>query len=177
MIIGLVGPSGTKKTSVAKHLEEAHGFARIHAGAGVKRAARAFGLTKAQTRDKGAKDQPTMQLGGKPPRALMEAIGTAVEDAVPGAIPEMLHRRVAKRMAKGMSVVVDGVRSPRQAKVLKDMGGVMVRTDNGVSIDPSKTMDQRAAAIKTDYTLDTSGKKADRKAAADRMLTDLRSGN
>ena len=49
MFIGSDRPSGSHKTAIAKRLEKAHGFTRIHAGRPVKNAVRAFELTKAQT--------------------------------------------------------------------------------------------------------------------------------
>jgi dephospho-CoA kinase len=174
MLIGLTGPSGSHKTSIAKHLVKAHGFVRLHAGRPVKRAVQAFGLTKTHTDGK-LKDNPTMLLGGAAPRDLMEAVGNAVHEAAPHATSMILQRRVQKRLAKGQAVVVDGVRSPVEAATLKRMGGVIVRADNGSVPDPEKPMDRRQATVASEYTIDTSGSKQQRKAAADRMIADLRS--
>jgi hypothetical protein len=124
-----------------------------------------------------AKDMPTDHLGGASPRRLMEAMSSAVENAAPKAISEIMRRRITPHLQRGRSVVVDGIRSPTQAQTVKNMGGFVVRVDNGRRPDPQKPMDQRAATIKADYTLDTSGKKADRKAACDKMLGDLREPN
>jgi dephospho-CoA kinase len=174
MILGITGNSGSKKSSVAKQLARAHGFDRIHAGMPLKRAMRkGLGLTKAQT-DGDLRERPTMQLGGVEPRQLMEATSDAWHKAAPHATSVVMQRRVAKRMAKGHSVVVEGVRSPVEAAMLKHMGGTILRCDNGSSPDPSKPMDKLAAAIKVDYTIDTSGKKSERKAAVDKMLQDIR---
>jgi hypothetical protein len=42
----------------------------------------------------------------------------------------------------------------------------------GTPFDGRKPMDMRSATIHTDYTVDTSGEKKDRKAACDRMFVD-----
>jgi hypothetical protein len=174
VIIGLTGASGSRKTSVAKHLKRQHGYARMHAGKPVKKAAQAFGVTDYHT-DADGRDNPTALLGGARPRDLMEAIGNAVSEATPHAIPAMLQRRVAAKLATGRSLVVDGIRTAQQADVVRRLGGMIVRTDNGKPVDPTKPMDRRASAIKVDYTIDTSGKKSERKAAVDKMLQDIRS--
>ena len=84
MFIGSDRPSGSHKTAIAKRLEKAHGFTRIHAGRPVKNAVRAFELTKAQT-DGDLRDTPTMRLGGAAPRNNMEAWGDGTREAAPHA--------------------------------------------------------------------------------------------
>jgi dephospho-CoA kinase len=168
MILGLCGPSGSRKTAVAKHLAKQHGFSKIHAGKPIKSGlAFGFNLTPDQ-----AKDMPTMKLGGATPRAPLEAFGNAVHEQAPMATSAVMRPRIARRVAKGQHVVVDGVRSPIEANTIRQMGGVMVRVDNGTPFDGRKPMDMRSATIHTDYTLDTSGSKKDRKTACDRMFAD-----
>lgn len=175
MLIGITGPSGSQKTAVAKHLCKAHGFCRVHAGTPVKKAVRMLAsLTKAQTEGK-LRDNPTMRLGGASPRDLMEAVGDATHQAAPNATSVVLQRRVQKRLAAGQSIVVDGVRSPVEAATIKRMGGHMIRADNGTEPDLGKPMDRRQAAIRSDQSVDTSGKKKELRAATDQMLVDLRS--
>lgn len=174
MIIGLVAPSGSWKTQVAKHLETMHGFERMHAGAPIKEMVRtASGMTKEQMR-RGMKDTPTMRLGGKSPRDLLEATGHAVHMATPELTAMRLEGRIHKARGMGHSnIVVDGVRSPREAAVIQRLGGMMVRCDNGKEADSSMPMDVMQRAVPSSYTLDTSGpKKSDRHAKADQMLRD-----
>ena len=172
MIIGITGPSGSRKTAISKHLAKRHGFARMHAGMPVKKGFRAgFELGPEHTSGK-AKDHPTQLLGGAITREAMEAVGKALHDAAPKATSAVLQRRLAQ-LGQGSDVVVDGVRSPIEAATLRRLGGVMIRADNGTVADPSKPLDLMQSTIKVDYTVDTSGKKKDRKAAADRMLADL----
>jgi len=173
MLIGLTGPSGSYKTQVAKHLQKAHGFARMHAGAPVKAAVRAMsGMNRKQVRK--AKDAPTMLLAGANSRDLHEAVGDATHEAAPDLTAMRLERRIRKQMAKGQSnIVVDGVRSPREAAAIQRMGGMIVRADNGTEPDDSKPMDVRQKSVMSTYSLDTSGpKKSDRHAKADAMLRD-----
>ena len=92
-------------------------------------------------------------------------------------------------LAAGHSVVVDGVRSPEEAKTIMRMDGTMVRVDNGNAPDPEKPMDQMQAKIATKYSIDSrlrgDGSEKDRKkatrkhlqAAADRLLDTLNQSN
>jgi dephospho-CoA kinase len=173
MIIGITGPSGSRKTSVVKHLAKRHGFARLHAGMPVKKGLRlGFELAPVHTSGK-AKDNATQLLGGAVVRDAMEAAGSAIHDVAPKATSVVMQRRVMQRVAKGRDVVVDGLRSPVEAATLRRLGGVIVRADNGKEPDPSKPLDLRQAEIVADQSVDTSGKKKARKAAADQMLADL----
>jgi hypothetical protein len=174
MIVGLTGPSGSRKTQVAKHLQRAHGFARIHAGAPVKAAIRAAaGMTREQVR--ATKNGSTMMLAGADNRDLHEAVSAAVHGAAPELTAHKMQSRVAQLAAQGKHVVVDGIRSPVEAAALQRMGGIIARADNGQPLDPQKPMDRMQAAVMSSYTIDTSsGKKADRQTAADRMLDDVR---
>lgn len=174
MLIGVTGNSGSKKTGVTKYLRNAYGFARIHAGMPIKKAAaEGFGLPQAMVAGK-AKDMETAILGGARPRDLMEAMSEAVARKAPMAISASMRRRIGKHAAAGRSVVVDGIRSPQQAQTIKELGGYVVRVDRGTSIDPKKPTDASAAMVKVDYTISTAGSKKDRKAACDKMLDDLR---
>jgi dephospho-CoA kinase len=95
MLIGLVGPSGSHKTAVAKYLRKRHGFASVHAGEPVKRGFRAgFGLAKAHTAG-AAKDNPTALLGGANARDVMEAAGAAIHSAAPWATSTVMRRRTS----------------------------------------------------------------------------------
>jgi hypothetical protein len=172
MLVGITGPSGSKKTFVARHLVKRHGFSMIHAGACVKEGMRAgFGLNRADVDGKG-RDAPSLKLGGVAPRGPLEGFGNAVHDQAPLATSAVMRPRIARRVAKGMDVVVDGVRSPVEAETIRQMGGRIVRADNGTPFDGRKPMDMRSATIHTDYTIDTSGSKKARKAACDRMFAD-----
>ncbi len=175
MLIGVTGPSGSSKTKIAKRLQKAHGFSRMHAGRPVKRMMRAgFGLTKEQTDGK-LRDVPTMRLGGAAFRDGSEAVGKAVHDAMPHATSVEMVRRVQKRLAAGQSVVVDGVRSPVEAAAIRKMGGMIVRADDGSArgTDSSMPMDDMQWSVSpVDYTLDTSDENSIG-AKCDAMVADM----
>lgn len=174
MLIGLTGPSGAHKTVIAKRLEAAHGFDRIHAGDPIKNGLRAgFKLGKNQVRGKG-KDHPAHQLGGATPRSVLEAQGTGTAIAAPGATATRLHKRLMKRLSRGKNVVVDGVRQEAEAGVIRRLGGHIIRADNGKDPDDSMPMDKRQASIIADSSINTSGKKKDiRKATDDHIMRHL----
>lgn len=172
-IIGLVGPSGSHKSRVSKHLRKMHGFSRIHAGMPIKKAVRkGFNLKKSQTAGNG-KDQPSMKLGGAHPRAVMEAMADAQHSVAPDAITHSMRKRIIKRLAKGNSVVIDGVRTPEQAECIKAMGGHLCRVDNGKGPDPRKPMDMKQQNIQCDQTLDSSQGKNHLKQECDAYMQKL----
>lgn len=175
MLVGLVGPSGSMKTQVAKHLENMHGFERMHMGMPVKAAVRAMtGMTK-EMMGRPGKDMPTMKLGGKTPRDMMEAVGMAMHQTSPDLTANQMESRIHQAMAQGKNnIVVDGIRSPREAAMMRRMGGMIVRCDNGMEMaSMAMPMDRMQNDIQQNYTLDTSGPtKMERCAKADQMLRD-----
>jgi hypothetical protein len=159
LLVGLTGPSGAHKTVIAKRFEKRFGFDRIHAGDPIKNGLReGFKLDKSQVRGKG-KDRPAHQLGGATPRSVLEAQGTGTSVAAPGATATRLHKRLMKRMSRGKNVVVDGVRQEAEARVIRRLGGHIIRADNGEKPNESMPMDKKQASIIADSTIDTSGKK------------------
>lgn len=156
MIVGLTGPSGSRKTVAAKHLERQYGFRRMHAGEPIKKAVEAMGgLRKDQVR-RSAKDKPATGLNGHKPRTALEAVGVAAHSALPGLTASHLHRRIMKQVQKGRHVVVDGVRDQSEADVVKRFGGTMLRMDNGKKPAQSQPMDKRQDNVRADSRIDTS---------------------
>jgi hypothetical protein len=173
MLVGLTGPSGSKKTIVSKHLADAHNFSRIHAGAPIKKGMRVgFGLTKAEMQGK-AMERPNVKLGGQTPRTVSEAQAVSTHKLAPTATAQVIRKRAGARMAKGRDVVVDGVRSPHEAAMIRKMGGTIWRVDNGKGPDPRLPMDQMQEGIEADHTLDSSGRKRELKSQADDLVAKM----
>lgn len=170
MIIGLTGPSGSKKTVAAKRLQKNWGFTRIHVGDPIKKAVRdGFGLKKKQVMNVG-KDTPAPQLGGATPRSVMEAYGVGIHTAAPKATAIKLHKKLMKAISRGKSVAVDGVRSPHEAALIKSMGGTIWRMDNNKGADVNLPMDKRAELVKADSLVDSSKSKEDIQANVDSQM-------
>lgn len=174
MLIGLVAPSGTGKSAVAKHLQKAHGFKRYHAGEPLKRAFRkGFGLSKAEVGGDKAIDDPARKLGGVEARTVMDAASDAVHRTAPKATAFALGAKL-DRAPRGRDVVVDGVRSSHEADAIRRRGGVIVRVRrDGHDPDPALAMDRLQAAVNADHTIVHPGDKAGLKANTDELVRRL----
>lgn len=187
MLIGLTGHSGARKTVVAKRLERAHGFIRLHAGQPVKRAFRAIaGMTKRDLRH--AKGGHAPEIGGAAVRDALEAHSAADYAIDPGHTARALHQRLVaavaggnpvalKKALKKARVVIDGVRKPEEAAMIRALGGQIWRADDGKGHNPALPMDRLQAGIVADRSLDTSsGDKGVIRATADAALMDALHG-
>lgn len=170
MLVGLTGPSGSFKTRVAKRLEKAHGFNRMHVADKLKDGfAEAHGLSKADMTKPGI-ERPNAKLGGASVRDTMEVTSDALHEIAPKATAMSIRKRAMPQLAKGKSVVFDGVRSPAEADQIRKMGGEIWRCDNGQKLDEKLPMNKRQAAVKEDKKIDTSGSKGDTRANVDTMM-------
>lgn len=173
-LLGLVAPAGNGKTKAAKYLAKAYGMKRLHAGDPVKKAVRAaYGLSKADVTDDNLKDSPNhAQLGGLKPRDVLDAHGGAVMNTSPRATAMQLHKRIMKAQAKGQHVVVEGVRQPAEAALIKSMGGHLIGVDGGKAPADDKQMEQSAASIVTDHMVSATAEGGKAKKAAMRAGLD-----
>jgi hypothetical protein len=173
MLVGLVAPSGSGKSWASKHLRKRYGFKRVHAGAPVKWGFRkGFGLSR-QDVDGKRKDRPNMKLGGVAPRAPLEAMSKGVHDTAPMATTIAMRPKIMRAMGKGRDVVVDGVRSEKEANFIKDQGGHIVGIDTGKSVDPSKPTDLMQADIILDHVVKAEPDKKSVRAGIDKLMTKL----
>ena len=124
-VIGILGVAGSGKTLVSKHLSEQHGYTRMRFADPIKRMLKALGLTDEQL-DGDAKMTGLPQFGGATPRAMMQSLGTEWgRRQVYGDIWINVLRAEAMRCTTPL--VVDDVRFPNEATLIKDMGGVLWR--------------------------------------------------
>lgn len=157
VIIGLVGPSGSGKTTVCQHLIKRYGFVRIHAANPLKQGyCTIFGVPKAAT-EQPTVEEPAAYLGGVTPRAVLEQLGDRLHEVAPWALPKTLDKRL-KNMERmdgrgGQArIVVDGIRRPNEAMIVRGHGGKIVRLD-GAAVDPEKPCDATQALVDHDHTL------------------------
>jgi hypothetical protein len=139
-IIGLCGLAGSGKSTLARHLADAHGYVIIPFARPLKAMARAFGLTHREMAGD-LKESPCPALCGKTPRQFMQWLGTefgrqmigqeiwveawkrAVEDAHNDAVADLCDAR-----ARAL-IVADDVRFDNEARVARDLGGIIIRIE------------------------------------------------
>ena len=126
-IIGLTGPIGSGKTSVANILCQDFGFVRVRFAGPLKNMMTTLGLTLAEIEGE-LKEKPCALLCGKTPRHAMQTIGTEWGRNLIGEdLWVNAWRHQVNKMIETQPVVCDDVRFANEAKAIRDMGGLVVR--------------------------------------------------
>lgn len=126
MIIGLCGPAGAGKSTVAAHLVAHHGFVRVRFAGPLKAMMRALGCSEREV-DGNLKEAPCALLGGRTPRQAMQWLGT--EWGREMVDPQLWLRAWAAEAERHDRVVCDDVRFPNEEAAIRGRGGVIVRID------------------------------------------------
>lgn len=128
-VVGLHGPKGSGKTTVARHLERYHGFKRIAFADPVKD----FAYNIAPTPVKWAVDlagwDRLKRFG--PFRRYLQRVGTEGGRRIidRDVWVMVLERRARAVLADGVPVVVDDVRFENEAELIHELGGVVLHID------------------------------------------------
>jgi hypothetical protein len=163
LVVGITGTAGSGKTTAARIMCDRYDFSRVRIAEPIKRMARALGLTHDQV-DGPLKDIPLDELCGKTPRYVMQTLGTEWGRRMVG---EDIWVRVAEKeirrlMSNGVSVVVDDVRFPDEASMIKNLGGAVVRIENPVVTQSTAHESERHIFnIEVDYVIVNGGSIAD----------------
>ena len=154
MIIGICGPAGAGKTTVAEIL--------CAAGTGVsipladplyKGLAAMFGLSEADLSDRWMKEQPIDWIG-QSPRRLLQTLGTEWGRAVVGDdiwVTICLRRAHQNLQAGFRTVVIPDVRFENEARAIRAAGGIIIRVTR-----PSGCVDGEAMRHSSEGGIDES---------------------
>ena len=129
-IIGLSGLAGAGKSTVARHLQDEHGYRVVPFAGPLKAMARAFGLT-AREMAGDLKEKPCAALCGKTPRQFMQWLGTEFgrEMIGPDVWVEAWRRTIDEALTDENGIVADDVRFPNEAEAIRAMGGIVIRIE------------------------------------------------
>jgi len=128
-IIGFCGLIGSGKTSAALHLVNAHNWRRLRFADPLKAALRALGCTDTEI-DGDRKEVPSGLLCGHTPRHAMQTLGTEWgRDMIGPDFWENAWCVALARVPAGISVVVDDVRFPSEARIIRNLSGLLVRVE------------------------------------------------
>lgn len=134
-LIGLAGPAGVGKSTVAqalvacsRELFYGHPAERLRFAGPLKDMLLALGLTREQV-DGADKETPCDLLGGKSARIAMRTLG--VEWGRTCIDPDLWVRATLKRaeqaLLAGSTVVIDDVRFDNEAAAIRKLGGIVVK--------------------------------------------------
>ena len=124
MIVGISGPIGSGKSTVANHLAKAHGLQVHKFAAPLKNMMRSLGLTEAQI-EGDEKEKPCHLLMGKKPRHAMQTLGTEWGR-------NHIHRDFwvnVWRQTAPERLVADDVRFENEFFTIRNMGGIVIRIE------------------------------------------------
>lgn len=126
-LIGLTGPAGCGKTTIADHLHDAHGFYSLSFAMPIKEALAAMlGVSIDRLENRQYKDAPLIGIG-KSPRQLMQTLGTewGREIVNPDLWGMLLQRKIDfnLQLAPNQSIVISDVRFENEAKRIRSQGG------------------------------------------------------
>jgi hypothetical protein len=145
-LIAFCGRAGAGKTTAARRLVAAHGYARAPFAAGLKamltillRLQRADEDEIAELIDGAAKEDRCRYLAGASARRAMQTLGTEWGRAID---PDFWVKVWRASLPDGQRIVVDDLRFANEANAVHDMGGLVVRIDR----PDARSLDAIAAA-------------------------------
>jgi hypothetical protein len=163
LVVGITGTAGSGKTTAARILCDRYDFSRVRLAEPIKKMARALGLTHDQV-DGPLKEIPLDELCGKTPRYVMQTLGTEWGRRTIGEDiwVRIAQKEIGRLVSNGVSVVVDDVRFPDEAEMIKRLGGAMVRVENPVITQSTAHESERHIFnIEVDYVIVNDGSIAD----------------
>lgn len=151
MIIGITGKKQHGKDTIGKVLEEM-GYTHVSFADPLRECVRVvFGVSYEEMLTTGVKETPLDRYPYESPRRILQRVGT---DLFRNAYPDVWIEAF-KRTCSGGNVYVTDVRFLNEAKIIKEMGGLVIRIvrpakeDDG-DLHPSEMEMEK---IEADYTL------------------------
>jgi hypothetical protein len=147
-ILGLVGATGSGKTTLACRLEQDHGFVRFQIGRPLKDMLIALGLSEedvAGTPEQRARPQPL--LGGKSTRRALSTLGTdwGRNMITPDLWVNVMKVRIEMHLNSRLDaapIVIDDLRFPNDWGLVKRFGGLILTIRRAEKERPRSALDR-----------------------------------
>lgn len=126
-LIALTGYAGSGKSTVARHLVEAHGFTLVKFASPLKQMLKCLGLGDREI-EGDLKEKPHSVLCGKTPRHAMQTLGTEWGRDLIGSHlwVNVAVESVLACFDQGGSVVIDDLRFENEADAVRILGGEII---------------------------------------------------
>lgn len=153
MIIALIGPKSSGKSTVARYLVKKYGFVRHPFAAPLKNMLRAIGLRDAHV-DGELKEMPTNLLCGQTPRHAMQMLGTEWGRNL--IDPDLWVAAWRNTMPEG-NIVIDDMRFPNEHKfITEEIGGKIIAVRRP-GYEYSNAHYSEQCELKWEFRLDNNG--------------------
>lgn len=138
-LIALTGPAGAGKSTAAAWLARHRGYARVSFAAPLKAMLEAIGIDPAALDRGPAKAAPHPLLCGATPRRAMQTLGTEWGRHLihPDLWVRLAEAPVCAALDHGGRVVIDDLRFPNEAAMIRRHGGTIIRIERPGALAPS----------------------------------------
>ena len=128
-LIAFCGPKFAGKTTAAKALPP--GYMPYAFANPIRAMLRVLGVPEANLTDPALKEVPMPQFGGKSAREMMQSLGTEWGRAhvAPTLWLDRARDKITERLAAGGCVVIDDLRFPNEAAIVRELGGTVIAID------------------------------------------------
>lgn len=143
MIVGITGKIGSGKSTMANYLTSAHGYEEYSFAKPLKEIGRLFGFSDKQLYGTQEQKLEIHPYWGISARYFLQKMGTDLfRDLLPTVIPEIkkgdntiwVELFKLKYKEEPKLYVVSDVRFLDEAKIIKDLGGIIIRTERNNSV-------------------------------------------
>jgi ABC-type dipeptide/oligopeptide/nickel transport system ATPase component len=130
-LIALYGKAGSGKTTAANYLTEYHRFDRVAFADPIKAMLRTmleYAGCDIDINDRDVKEKPCPELLGKSPRYALQTLGTEFGRECIGQDiwVSIAESEIQKAFEEGDSIVIDDLRFPNEAEMVKRLGGKVI---------------------------------------------------
>jgi len=157
-LFAVMGNKGSGKSTVADHVVKMHGYKRIKFADPLKKMLSVIGLTHAEL-EGAMKEEPMPLLCGQSPRHAMQTLGTEWGRM---CIGQDLWMNIFKQqthdyLSAGYNIVNDDCRFVNEAHAVREMGGLIIRVNRGVTNDDTHASEVEMDMITPDIIIDNTG--------------------
>jgi hypothetical protein len=137
MIIGITGKLGSGKTTVAEYIKKEFNFVEYSFATPLKEIGKLFGFSNEQLYGTQEDKECINESIGISARQFMQLFGTNLcRDILPSIIPMKIEYSVwidifKRTYDKNKNYVISDVRFENEAQFIRDMGGVIIKTERG----------------------------------------------